>query len=82
VTTRLPPQCLACVHWISPFDRTDAGAHEPEPVQICAGFPLPAGIPDDIWWNRADHRQPHPGDHGVRWEPDGEAEFPEWALSS
>jgi hypothetical protein len=30
--------------------------------------PSPGGIPDDIYWNRFDHRRPHEGDHGVRYE--------------
>jgi len=80
MTSRRPAQCLTCVHWISPLDRTDANARDPEPTQTCKAYPLPGGIPVEIWWNKVDHRQPYEGDSGIRWEPDG-GEFPEWALS-
>lgn len=73
VTSRPPPQCLSCTHWVSPLDRD--GDDE---TQTCAAYP--DGIPDDIWWNKTDHRQPAKGDHGIQWESDG-AEFPEWAMS-
>lgn len=82
MTSRLPPQCLSCGHWVSPLDRTDPNASEDEPTQTCSAFPLPGGIPDDIWWNRFDHRQPHAGDHGIQWAPDGDAEFPEYAMNT
>lgn len=74
MTTRNPPQCSTCAHWI-PGIRNNG-------TQSCAAFPLPGGVPDDIWWNEFDHRQPHSGDHGVQWEPadDGEP-YPDWALA-
>ena len=83
MTSRLPPQCLTCQHWQSPFDRTDANARESEPTQVCQAFPLKrGGIPDDIWWNRFDHRHPHAGDGGITWLPaDPEDKFPEWAMA-
>lgn len=77
MTSRPPAQCLSCIHWQSPLDRADDSEG---PMQLCDAYP--DGIPDDIWWNRADHRQPQPGDHGVRWEPDGNAEYPEYALNT
>lgn len=80
MTTRIPAQCLSCKHWISPLDRSDPDVREHEPTQMCAAFPLPSGIPAAIWWNKADHRQPFKGDHGIRWESDG-SEFPELATS-
>jgi hypothetical protein len=48
------PQCFACIHL--------------QPAMCCAAFP--DGIPDAILLNRADHRQPFPGDHGIRLEVD------------
>ena len=29
----------------------------------------PDRIPDEILLNKADHRNPYPGDHGIRFEP-------------
>lgn len=73
MTSRLPIQCLFCKHWQSPLDRDDK-----QDVQICDAYP--DGIPDRIWDGQADHRQEQPGDHGIRWEPDGDVEFPAYAL--
>ncbi len=46
-------QCALCKH---------AGAG-----QTCAAFP--DGIPVKIRSNSVDHRQPYPGDQGIRFEP-------------
>jgi len=73
MTSRPEIQCVSCIHWRSPLDRDDQ-----QDAQLCAAFAT--GIPDDIWWGRFDHRQPHEGDHGIRWEPDGDMKFPEWAI--
>jgi len=81
MTTQPAPQCLVCKHWTSPLDRSDDNAAQPEPTQVCAAFPLPEGIPDTIWHNQADHRQPYDGDHGIGWESDGDP-FPDWAMAS
>jgi hypothetical protein len=51
-----PPLCLNCKHFIF----ADITAN------TCAAFP--AGVPDDIYSNRADHRRPFPGDNGTRFE--------------
>lgn len=45
---------------------------------FCGAFP--DGIPDDIWGNRFDHRQPHEGDHGLRWLSADGNDFPEYAF--
>jgi len=52
----MPPQCYDCKHF-------GAGPGPP----VCPAFP--EGIPDDIRKNRHDHRQPYPGDNGIRFEP-------------
>jgi 2'-5' RNA ligase len=52
-----------------------AGREEP----FCAAFP--DGIPADIWGNEFDHRQPHDGDHGLRWESNQGAAFPTYAFA-
>ncbi len=50
-----PQQCLRCKHY-------KAGIR-------CAAFPELPGIPPAILDMKFDHRQPHPGDRGIRWEP-------------
>lgn len=47
-----PEACWGCRHWIA--------------RGTCAAFP--DGIPDDILYNRAGHRVPHPGDNGLQWQ--------------
>lgn len=47
--------CVECKHYGG--DRT------------CAAFP--DGVPDKILRSGWDHRNPWPGDHGIRFEPDG-----------
>lgn len=69
-------QCGVCAHFRSPLDNPDG----PEDARTCDAFP--AGIPEEIWENRADHRQPYEGDNGIQWEPAGDAAFPEYALNT
>lgn len=68
-------QCGTCVHFRSPFSQKDFGGGP-----FCAAFP--DGIPDEIYDNLVDHRRSVDGDHGVRWEPDGDVSFPDWAKAS
>lgn len=53
-----PLQCETCKHY------------QPDrPGYFCAAFPDEPGIPLPIIEMDHDHRQPHAGDHGIRWEP-------------
>jgi hypothetical protein len=56
VTTIL--QCYQCRH----FDR----AAQPSGIYRCAAFER---IPWEILYAEHDHRQPFPGDNGIRFEP-------------
>ena len=77
MNARAQAQCTpSCARYRSPFSSDNtAGLDGP----FCAAFP--DGIPDDIWENRFDHRQPHEGDHGLQWESAGGLEFPTYALA-
>lgn len=76
MTSRPAVQCVYCAHWRSPLDDAEQGD-----VQVCAAFP--AGIPDEIWDGRVDHRQAIEGDHGIRWAPRAEGvQFPAYAVDS
>lgn len=81
MTVRPIPQCLSCAHWVSPLMRDDEEARGRQPKQTCSAYPLPESIPDKIWLNQADHREPFNGDHGIQWEAKGERKFPESALN-
>jgi hypothetical protein len=50
-------QCCYCRH-----------ANKTADPPTCTAYP--SGIPDAILTNRADHRKPQPGDHGIRFEAD------------
>lgn len=55
----LVAQCTSCKHYLG--------------GRNCAAFPDPDNesgmIPLPIFDDQFDHRQPDPGDHGIRWEP-------------
>lgn len=65
MATRAPMQCMVCIRFRSPLDSPLDDA----PEQTCDAFP--ERIPDTIWTMQSDHRQPFPGDHGLRWVSDG-----------
>lgn len=73
MTTQPMSQCAACVHFRSPFSVTPF-----RDKAFCAAFP--DRIPERVYRNEVDHRQPVDGDHGVRWESNG-TPYPEWALA-
>jgi len=53
----LTPLCSSCRHW----NRADFSGYK------CAAFP--DGIPEAILISEHDHREPYPGDNGIRYDP-------------
>jgi hypothetical protein len=60
-TPAIVPLCQSCKHYGPCKD-----AEVPGLGACCEAFP--AGIPDAIYVDGADHRQPMDGDGGVQWE--------------
>ena len=79
MTARAQAQCTpSCARYRSMFSNEGMAKGATEP--FCAAFP--DGIPEDIWENRFDHRQPHEGDHGLQWEQQsGGFSFPDYAFA-
>lgn len=75
MTTRAQAQCGACARYRSPFSAENTGGLD---GPFCAAFP--DGIPDRIFNNEVDHREPIAGDHGLQWTPRPGAEFPAYAF--
>lgn len=69
MTTGPRPQCLACV-------RLHPLKFNQQPT--CDAFP--AGIPDEVFDNERDHRQPIEGDNGLQFLVKPGDEFPEYAF--
>jgi hypothetical protein len=61
----MTPLCVYCRHESDDEDAT---------VNACAAFPK--GIPGKIQTSQFDHRLPHPGDHGIQFEP----KDPDWQI--
>jgi len=57
------PVCDFCRHYRITPPLDDQGELRPP---TCDAFPH--GIPDEIWHGRSKHRDPYPGDHGIRFE--------------
>jgi hypothetical protein len=53
MTSVPPPICGICKHFRGPW--------------TCDAFPK--RIPNEIIESKHDHREPYPGDHGIRFEP-------------
>jgi len=70
VTTGPRSQCTTCARYRSPFSEENTRGLDDS---FCAAFP--DGIPDDVYNNALDHRQPVTGDHGLQWTTNGQ-EFP------
>jgi hypothetical protein len=66
-------QCDACQRFVSWLATPNLAGQS-----HCAAFP--AGIPDRVYHNGLDHRQPIDGDHGIRFEAQPGDEFPEYAF--
>lgn len=64
-------QCSACSR-MQAWDAEHA-------TSWCAAFP--AGIPDRVYYNSVDHRQPVEGDHGIQFEAKPGDEFPEQSFA-
>ena len=52
------PMCLSCKYLIEDAYKRD--------TYYCKAFP--GGIPDRIFYDGYDHRQPYAGDRGIRYE--------------
>lgn len=57
------PTCIPCRH-LRGSTRDAGGTHH----HTCDAFP--DEIPAEIWKGDNDHRNPYPGDHGIRFEAD------------
>lgn len=71
MTTILEPRCSfrRCKHFMY-ADRKPGQEHAefPELVLVCAAFPYPKGIPQEIAYGTNDHTTPYHGDNGILYE--------------
>lgn len=69
-------QCSACINLVP---LTEEQWRSTTRVQrTCTAFPT--GIPEAVFGNELDHRQPVEGDRGIQFEAKPGDEFPEYAL--
>ena len=79
MSARPQSQCTpTCARYRSPMSAA-AEADGTTGRPSCEAFP--AGIPEEIWENRFDHRKPYAGDHGLRWASLDDQAFPTYALN-
>lgn len=68
---------------IGPRSQCDACKHLRPKAKLNDSFTcdaFPTGIPDEIFYDEQDHRQPIDGDHGIQFEAKAGDEFPAYAF--
>jgi len=61
-------QCLRCRN-LQGFAPSPNPLPDVEDNGVCVCRAFPKGIPEDIGSGTYDHRNPHEGDGGIRWQP-------------